>query len=174
MIVDLSPCRLEKLLAFLNEEGWLQLCHRADLPCYRSNSRPLLSAGTYFLWARCQFFVVQNLLRQELYRRYQQAKWYERRWGRIAAMRCALQSELAKRSEPLVSCEVTNSLWRHRAKITMPPQVTTILHDIHHYLLLGQPWSMPIGHLVPRNPGLFSATNASKQGIAVIIDTTQT
>jgi hypothetical protein len=33
---------------------------------------------------------------------------------------------------------------------------------------------MLIGHLVPRDPDIFSATDASKQGIGVVIDTTQT
>jgi hypothetical protein len=85
----------------------------------------------------------------------------------------ALPRELAKRTELLVSREVADSLWRHHAKITMPPQVTAVLRDIHHHLLSHQPWPMLIGHLVPRNPGLFLATDVSKQGVGVN-DTTQT
>jgi hypothetical protein len=174
MVVDLSPRRRDKILAFLSEQGWLVPRHRANLRAIAQVHGLLLNAGTYFLWARCQFFVVQNLLHQELHRRYHQSKWYEGRTGRIAAMRRTLPRELAKRAEPLASREVADSLWRNRAKIAMPPYVTTVLRDIHQYSLSDQPWCMPIVHLVPRDPGIFSATDASKQGLGVVIDTTRT
>jgi hypothetical protein len=112
---------------------------RADLRSIAQVHGLLLNAGTYCRWGRCQFFLVQNLLRQAIHRRYHQTHWYERRTGHLQAVRRSLPRKLAKRAEALVSRKIAESIWRYRAKIVIPDEVIYLFLMIHAYLLSDTP-----------------------------------
>jgi hypothetical protein len=96
MVVGLSPRRRAKILSYLSVEGWLRSGHTANLRSIAQVHGILFNAAVYFPWAKCQFFILQILLRDELHARYTKLKWYERRTKREATIRRSLPREFAK------------------------------------------------------------------------------
>jgi hypothetical protein len=130
----------------------------------------LFNAVVYFPWAKCQFFILQILLRDELHARYTKLKRYERRTKREATIRCSLPRELAKGPSKLCVREVAQSIWRNGSRIKIPPAATLLaIQMIYEYLQSGQPWEQKIDHIIPRDPSIYAASDASKQGIGLLV-----
>ena len=60
-------------------------------------------------------------------------------------------------------------LWQAKTAIHIPAQVRAAIKIIYDYLLSSQPWQMPIGHLVPRDPFYESCGDDSLLCIGVNI-----
>jgi hypothetical protein len=98
-------------------------------------------------------------------------KWYKRRTKREATIRRFLPCELAKRASKLCAREVAQSIWRNGSRIKIPPAATLAIQMIYDYLQSGQPWEQKIGHIIPRDPFFYAASDASKQGTGLLIPT---
>jgi hypothetical protein len=131
----------------------------------------LVNATEYHPWARCQFFLVQNLLRNAILTQYHRTKAYRDRKGLRDRIQSLLPRELWKRTDRIVAREVATYLWRNTVRIPLPAAVRRMLLDFRSFLAGSARIEMLIGHIVPRDAAIFSATDASIQAVGVLIPT---
>jgi hypothetical protein len=171
MTVKLSPRCRDKLIKFLELEGWL-VPKTADLRQLAQVHGMLFNAAKLFPWAKCQFFLLQNLIHVNLLREYHKVKNLRRHHHLDDDIFKSLSKELEKRAVKLIARDVaTPFIWRHQLKIAVPDEATTALRHIHDYLVEAQPWEMLIGHIAPRIPALFSGGDALLQGCGIVFPT---
>ena len=125
----------------------------------------LESISRYTQWARPWFYALQNVIRDELTRRYHVLQRYYHKIGRAEKLQAALPPSLQHRFDSLVSKDKAALLWRSRAKITMTSQVQLCVAALHEYLAdKTNLWETKIGFIIARDPHMVSYGDASLLG----------
>jgi hypothetical protein len=169
MTVSLSPRRHQKLTDYIAVEGWLTRAH-ASLRETATLHGILVNAAEFCPWAKCQFFLVQQLLRVSIQERYHAALFYRKRRGPpMTDAPSLLPRELRKRTQKLISQEIAAVIWRSRIRIPIDPRIHQILQMLRDYLLENGVWAMAIGHIAPRDPTFRPANDASEQGLGCVL-----
>ena len=168
MTVELSPRRRAKLLAYLDSEKWLSRSS-CTIRCLAQLHGLLVNAAEFCPWAKCQFFLIQRMLRTAISAQYHKYHNYRKRRNIPDRIRASLPRELERRVASLIARDVAEFIWRNHLQIPVSPETRATLRIIYDYLQAGKPWCMLIGHIVPRDPAIYAATDASQQGIGVVI-----
>jgi hypothetical protein len=147
MTVHLSARRREKLIRFIVEEGWLSRTS-ADLREVAVLHGLLLNGAEFCDWAKCQFFLLQRLLRHEITRRYDAVSYHRKRQGLPPLAEGALPpQDFLRRTQRLVARNIATTVWRSRTKIPIPSSVHTLLRHVLDSLQAGDPWRKLMGHM---------------------------
>ncbi|KAG7368827.1 hypothetical protein IV203_031570 [Nitzschia inconspicua] len=168
MVVELSPRRRSKLLAFLHQERWLQP-RMATLVEIATVVGMIDSAAEFFPWARVQVLVLQDLLRACIRSEYRRAIHSPALSTRLHDFQRQLPRSLADRFDQLQCRTIAEFVWRSRRRVQLNRACADALRVIHDYLRAEHPWEQPIGHIVPRDPAFRATTDASEQAIGVAI-----
>jgi hypothetical protein len=168
MMVELSKARRTKIIAYIAEEGWLS---RSDASLRETATLHgiLVNAAEYCPWAKCQFFIIQQLLRTAIQERYHAVvNFRKRRNLPTTASADNLPKELRRRTKQLISRDIASLIWHNRVRIPIAKRVHIILRMLREYLQADGRWEMRIGHIVKRDPAIWPANDASEQGIGVV------
>ena len=119
----------------------------------------------YVAWARPLFYLLQNVIRIELTKRYHYLQRSYQRTGRSQTIRDALSPALMNRLSALIARDKAKLLWSSKAQIILTQQVRSCLTTIHDKLAdTSQRWAQPIGYIIPRDPHVISLGDASLTG----------
>jgi hypothetical protein len=111
------------------------------------------------------FFSLQNAMRRAIQQRYHQVKGFHDRKATTARLSTQLPTNLQNRVESLVSREVAALMWRTKTKIAISQEVADELHHLHSILSdFSIPWSISIGHIIPREAQMISHGDACGTG----------
>jgi hypothetical protein len=128
----------------------------------------LESISRYNRWGRAQFSTLQNALRRILTQRYyilkrQQTKARKEKFARF--IRKQLPTNLEHRLLNIIRRKEAQLLWNTDAKHTISKYLRIELQFLCEYLAdNSQPWSMRIGHIIPRDTHIQSAGDACLRG----------
>ena len=130
----------------------------------------LVNIAEYNDWAKPQFFIIQNVLCNAITTRYHIIKRHSKTISPSNNLkRFALPVELSKRLSSLVAREVAQLIWNTKAKIQIPKNLHQCISNILDYLETPSlPWSKPIGHIIPHDPHICTASNAASTGSGVV------
>jgi hypothetical protein len=168
MCVQLSAARRTKVINYITQEGWLSR-KDATLRHVATLHGILVNASEFCPWAKCQFFVLQQILRLAIHERYHAVANYRKRRNLPAPTSSdALPKELRRRTKQLIARDIAAMIWHNRIKIPVDTRIHLILRMIRDYLQSGGLWEMRIGHIVNRDPAIWPANDASEQGIGVV------
>jgi hypothetical protein len=170
MVVAMSSRRRNKILGVIDEGKW---CTRqqAGIRDLGKLDGLLINATEYHPWGRCQFFLLQNLLRNAILTQYHRTRAYRDRRGLRDRIQRQLPRELWKRTDRIVSREVATFVWRNSVRIPIPEKVRRMIDTYRQFLASKAKIVMLIGHIVPRDPAILAASDASIQGVGVVIPT---
>ncbi|KAI2504004.1 hypothetical protein MHU86_10437 [Fragilaria crotonensis] len=111
------------------------------------------------------FFGFQNALRRAIQTRYHQVKGFYNRSKKTKLLSAQLPKELHNRLDSLIARDIAALLWRTKTTIPIPQSVTFELKQLHQHLAdITRPWSISIGHVVPRVPQFTSLGDACRMG----------
>jgi hypothetical protein len=168
MTVQLSAARRTKVIDYIAKEGWLSR-KDATLRDVATLHGILVNASEFCPWAKCQFFVLQQILRLAIRERYHAVVNYRKRRNLPAPPSADdLPKELRRRTKQLIARDIAAMIWHNRIRIPIADRVHIILRMIRDYLKSGGCWEMRIGHIVKRDPAIWPANDASEQGIGVV------
>ncbi|KAG7339164.1 hypothetical protein IV203_020107 [Nitzschia inconspicua] len=168
MVVELSPRRRSKLIAFLRQEQWLQP-RTATLVEIATVVGMIDSAAEFFPWARVQVLVLQDLLRDCIRQEYRRAIKSRTLHAQLQVFHRQLPRSLSDRFDQLRCRKLAEFVWRSQRRVQISRACTTALHVVYDYLVAAHPWEQPIGHIVSRDPAFFATTDASEQAVGVAI-----
>ena len=100
----------------------------------------------YVAWARPLFYLLQNVIRAELTKRYHYLQRTYQRMGRSQAIRDALSLVVMDRLTALIARDKATLLWSSNAQITLTQQVRSCSTTNNDKLAdTAQRWTQPIG-----------------------------
>ncbi len=168
MMVKLSNRRAEKVLAFLENEGWLRPGHRATITEIARLVGLLDSACEYFPWGKANLLLLHNNLRVAIRRSYAilNRQSILKRYDRAKAI---MPKSLAHRLAFLTEKWIAQELWRSKLPVSISSQALHNIVTIYKYIKTNLPWETPIGHIIPRTPNFVSTSDASFKAIGVDI-----
>jgi hypothetical protein len=169
MTVKMSPRRKEKVLRYLEEEGWILSKDTATIKEIAQVVGLVQSAADYFSWGKAQLLVVQGLLRVTIQSGYERARTLDRVLKRKDDISRRMPSNLLFRLQFLESNLIATYLWRSKTQVSISQEVRYGLRTIYKYLNSNEPWETPMGHIVPRDPFCISYGDASHCAIGVVI-----
>ncbi|KAG7339748.1 hypothetical protein IV203_025427 [Nitzschia inconspicua] len=170
MVVELSPRRREKLLSYIETEGWLSPRH-ASMRQVATVMGMVDSTAEYFPWARAQLFPLHDRLRHAIKHAYTRAKADMRVKQKVDSLKRQLPRALKERFDSLHCRTMAEFVWRNSYRIRIDAECIAALHIIYDYAKGGFPWEQPIGHIVPRDPAIEAFHDASAEAIGVYIPT---
>jgi hypothetical protein len=172
MTVALHSRRRQKLIDFLTLETWTTR-KSASLRDIARLHGLLVNAAEFSHWGKCQFYLIQQLLRETIRARYFAIKHYRLRQEATAGTHFApprnIPRDLTKRLDRIVSQDIARLIWQSRAEVPIDHRLHAVNRTILDHLQKNGRWEMPIGHVVRRAPALFAANDASEQGIGILI-----
>ncbi|CAB9523034.1 hypothetical protein SEMRO_1369_G266880.1 [Seminavis robusta] len=119
----------------------------------------------YARWARCWCCALQNAVRRALVARFHIVQRRFNRRGKELHLRRELPSALLGRIESLILRERAKLLWTTRQRFTVDIDMkTSISHLLAYVQASADPWEVPLGLIVPREPHFSSRGDASKAG----------
>jgi len=118
----------------------------------------------YARWARCWYFTLQNAVRRILFQRFKIVDRIYNRKGREATLRQQLPSDIEARVHSLIVREKAQLLWSTRQKFLITDEVKASLQHLLIYTQTGDPWEVPLGLIIPREPHFISKGDASFVG----------
>jgi hypothetical protein len=125
----------------------------------------LADASRAYRPGRALFFGFQNALRRAIQSRFHQVKAFYNRAKKTKLLSAQLPKDLHTRMDSLIARDIAALLWRTKTAIPIPPSVTHELHQLHQHLAdTTRPWSISIGHVVPRDPQFTSLGDACGTG----------
>jgi hypothetical protein len=83
MVAIVSVKRQTKIISYMTKEGWTTVGKSKTIREACTVLGLIGSAAEYNPWARAQLFLLQNLVREELAKRFKAAKISERLHGQI-------------------------------------------------------------------------------------------
>jgi len=160
MVVALLVPKRQQIVALLKE--WT-IQPTFDLREASSLHGILESISRYSLWGRTWFFALQNCIRQTMQPLYYPLKRRYEKSGRIAQITALLlPRSLMKRLTSLIAREQAALLWHSRIRVKVTPELRACVVRLFDYLSdFERPWSQPIGFIIPRDPHMESAGDAS-------------
>ena len=159
MELSLTPEKRDILVFELEQwlsKSWFSLLDAASLCGLLSD------AARICRWAWPCFFALRNIIAKTIRDRHHQAVCSARRLQLNEKFKRELPSSLWKRIDSLVSKDIAKYVWNKRLKIKMQPRILKELKYLHSYLKNpDNPWSISIGHVIPRDPTWTTAGDAS-------------
>lgn len=114
---------------------------------------------------RATFFSFQNSLCRAIQQRFHQVKGYYNRSCKEGEFKAQLPKDLHHRLDRLIARDMATLLWRTKTPIPIPPPVTYELKALHRQFSdFSRPWSISIGHVVPRDAQFTSLGDACGTG----------
>ena len=158
-MLDYKRQQLEALLKDWLSRGSYELLEIAHLLGVLENHTK------YARWARCWYFTLQNNVRRILRQRHEILLRRYNRDQRELAFKRQLPGNLLDRMTHLISGERARLLWSTRQKFTVDPGTRACVANLHRYVTTtGDPWNVPLGMIVPREPHFWSRGDASLLG----------
>ena len=170
MMVELSPRRREKIIKFIIKEGWLHPNKRASIRDIARILGLLQSICDIFIWGQAQLLVLQHLLADQIRAAYNVAQRNRRIDQLFLDESAKLPTTLLYRLTHLKTMMQLQFLWKSRSKILINRGVTNAIKKIYDFLVAGNKWESPIGHLIPRDMASISFGDASFHGVGVVND----
>jgi hypothetical protein len=164
MMVSLPADRRDDLTALLDE--WSAKPHFTLMEAtvlYGS----LQSACETCHWGKPYLYTIQNLLRSIILKSYTIMKAIQRRKKITVKIQRELAPSLIHRLEPLVSKDIASAIFRSKQRQCNTPRLQHEAKALADYLRdPTNPWEVPIGHCIPRDPFVHTAGDASEEGLA--------
>ena len=169
MMVELSPRQREKIIAFIEFHGWTTTKESATIKELAQILGLLQNACFIFPWGLAQLFIVQNLLRDNVTKAFNNAQRNRRLQKLIVDESNKVPSNMSYRLRYLKMAMECRFLWQSKSSIVISKQVCFAIKIIYDFLLSSARWESPIGHLIPRDPFMESQGDASYMCIGVTI-----
>ena len=120
---------------------------------------------------RVMFFGFQNALRRTIRERYHKVKGYYSRQNKLQRLSMQLPKHLHHRLDSLIACDMAALIWKTKTIIPLPAPVQFELENLYSILADAQrPWSISIGHVVPRDAQFTSLGDACGTGGGAFCD----
>ena len=121
----------------------------------------LADASRAYRPGRALFFGFQNALRRAIQVRFHQVKGYYNRRQKMTNLAAQLPKDLHHRLDSLIARDIAALLWRTKTAITIPDSVRHEIYQLHAHLAdITKPWSISIGHVIPRDAQFTSLGDA--------------
>ena len=121
----------------------------------------LADASRAYRPGRVLFFGFQNALRRAIQRRYHQVKGFYNRSQKYKSLAAQLPKHLHTRIDNLIARDMAALLWRTKSAIGLTEPVIHELQQLYNILAdTSRPWSISIGHVVPRDAQFTSIGDA--------------
>ena len=169
MMVELSPRQREKIIAFIEFHGWATTKSTATIKELAQILGLLQNACYIFPWGLAQLFIVQNLLKENITKAFDNAQMNKRLQKRVVDESNKVPTNMSYRLRFLKMAMQCRFLWQSKSSIIISKQVRLAVKIIYDYLLSTARWESPIGHLIPRDPFIQSHGDASLMCIGVTI-----
>ena len=167
MMVGLSPRRRKKIIQYIEAEGWL-LPKSASIRDIARILGLLQSICDIYLWGQAQLLVLQQLLGDCIRKGYNVARRDERLHRLYINETAKVPVTLSYRLRHLRMKMVCEFLWKSRRLVVISQPVRQQIILLFKFLVAGNPWQCPIGHLIPRIAACQSFGDASYHGIGVV------
>ena len=119
----------------------------------------------YARWARCWYSSLQNAVRRVLEAWYHMILRRFTRDGQKVVYKRELSPSLYYRIQPLIARDRARLLWTARATYTIDPEMRISLSQLLCYVVdVANPWEVPLGMIIPREPHFWSRGDASHAG----------
>ena len=116
-------------------------------------------------WARCWHFALQNCVWRILHACYEILSWRHKQDQREHEFRQQLPSHLQDQICSLVAREKVLLLWNAQQWCSVNPVALVTIQHIHSCVQsTADPWEVPIGPIIPRQPHFWSRGDASLSG----------
>ena len=168
MIVIVSVKRQSKIISYMTKEGWTAVGTPKTIREACTALGLIGSAAEYNPWARAQLFILQNLVREELAKRFKAAKISERLHGQIDMKARRLPTSLGHRMTSIQARTYAEYMYRNGIKMVISEAITKCIRIIV-VSLARKRWECPIGHIVPRIPTWTSTGDSSELALSVYI-----
>ena len=107
------------------------------------------------------FFGFQNALLRTIRERYHKVKGYYSRQNKLQRLSMQLPKHLHHRLDSLIARDMAALIWKTKTIIPLPAPVQFELENLYSILADAQrPWSISIGHVVPRDAQFTSLGDA--------------
>jgi hypothetical protein len=103
MVVIVSAKQRTKIISYMTTEGWTTVGSSKTIREAYTVLGLIGSAAEYNPWARSQLFILQNLVREGLAKRFKAAKISERLHGLIDNKVCQLSTSMGHRMDSIVA-----------------------------------------------------------------------
>jgi len=119
----------------------------------------------YARWARCWFASLQNAVRRILFQRLPIINRIYSKKARAYHFTKVLPGHLASRVENLIAKEHAQLLWATRQRFRVGSEMRAAIGQLLAYVSdTADPWEVPLGMIVPRDPHLGSRGDACLLG----------
>ena len=116
-------------------------------------------------WARCWYFALQNAVRRALHTRYQILQRRFNQAGREKSLTRVLPGQLLDRLHSLIAREKAQVIWSTRQRFKVDPLMRGSIGHLRTYVAdTVDPWEVPLGMIIPREPHFSSRGDASERG----------
>jgi hypothetical protein len=124
------------------------------------------SNATLCRWARADYFVLLNCLRDELRATYQIAALQIKAAKKYHLLKACLPHHLEKRVASLIAGDIAALLWKSHTPIPMTNAIRHFLTEHHAYLSNpANPWEIPIAYNIDRDYDFLSTGDASELSV---------
>ena len=168
MVVIVSEKRQAKVVSYLTKEGWTTPGSTKTIREACTVLGLIGSAAEYHPWARAQLFILQNLVREELQKRFLEAQVSARLRKTIDNKKRRLPTSLLYRMSSIQARTFAEYMYRNGVKMNIGEAIVKSIKIII-YSLLRKRWECPIGHIVPRSPTWTSTGDSSELALSVYI-----
>ena len=130
------------------------------------------SNATLCRWARADYFVLLNCLRDQLRTTYQIAARQIKAAKKYHLLKARLPPHLEKRLVSLIARDIAALLWKSHTPIPMSNAIRHFLTEHHAYLSNpANPWEIPIAYIIDRDYDFLSTGDASELSVGAFCPT---
>jgi hypothetical protein len=114
---------------------------------------------------RAMFFGFQNAMRRAIQSRYHQVKGFYRRKQKLQHLSNQLPKDLHHRLDSLIARDIASLIWKTKTRIELTAPIQFEISQLHSLIAdHNYPWSISIGHVIPRDPQFTSHGDACPIG----------
>jgi hypothetical protein len=168
MVVIVSAKRRTKIISYMTTEGWTTVGSSKTIREAFTVLGLIGLAAEYNPWARSKLFILQNLGREELAKRFEAAKISEQLHGLIDNRVRRLSTSMGHQMDGIVARTYAEYMYRNGIKMKISEAITKCIQIIVMSLTRRQ-WECPIGRTVPRTPIWTTEGNSSDLALSVYI-----
>jgi hypothetical protein len=171
MVVGITVRHQEKIVRFIESEGWLTPPKKATIQEIASVYGQLDNVSEFFPWARAHLLNLRNLLADCIKRTYAIAKRSIPLQQRLDAAERVLPRQLRDHLASMQCRLFAEFVWRNQWRVSVDMPSRRGIRIIYVYLSKGLPWEQPIGHVVERDPAFDLTTDSSEEAVGVCVPT---